>query len=123
MADLEEVVLTMDEVEAVRLADFGGLYQEQASEKMRISRQTFGRIIRAAHRKIAEALVEGKALRVEGGVISFAQSADYCCNTCKKTWVPAGGTKSPRSCPSCGSRSVDPTPEPAAGRRRKRLAR
>jgi len=73
LSALEEVVLGLDEMEAVRLADGEGLYQEQAAEKMGISRQTFGRIIESAHKKIAEALVAGKALRIEGGEIMFQQ--------------------------------------------------
>ena len=64
---LEEVVLTMDEFEAIRLADLEGLYQEEAAEKMKVSRSTFGRIIESARRKIAEALVKGKALKIERG--------------------------------------------------------
>ena len=43
------------------------LYQEQAAKKMNISRQTFGRIVESAHKKIADALVNGKALSIEGG--------------------------------------------------------
>lgn len=66
---LEEVVLSLDEWEAIRLADGEGLYQEAAARKMGVSRQTFGNIITAAHKKIAEVLLEGKALRIEGGVI------------------------------------------------------
>jgi len=57
----EEVTLHLDELEAIRLADLGGLYQEQAAEKMNVSRQTFGRIIESAHKNVAEALVNGKA--------------------------------------------------------------
>ncbi len=64
---LEEVVLSVDEFEAIRLADLEGLYQEPAAEKMSVSRQTFGRILESAHRKVAEALVRGKALKIEGG--------------------------------------------------------
>ena len=64
---LSEVELTLDEFESVRLADFEGLYQEAAALRMGVSRQTFGRIVEAARRKIADALVNGKALRVEGG--------------------------------------------------------
>ena len=67
---LEEVVLTIDEFEAVRLADLEGLYQEQAAEKMNVSRQTFGRIIESARKKVAEALVQGKALKIGGGEFS-----------------------------------------------------
>lgn len=66
---LEEVTLTLDELEALRLADFNGLYQEQAAEQMKISRATFARIIESARRKVADALLHGKALRVEGGPV------------------------------------------------------
>jgi len=67
--DLDEVVMTLDEFEAMRLADLDGLYQEQAAEQMSISRTTFSRIIDSAHRKIADAIVHGKALRIEGGPV------------------------------------------------------
>jgi predicted DNA-binding protein (UPF0251 family) len=67
--ELDGIVLTLDEFEAVRLADLEGLYQEQAAERMRVSRPTFGRILAVAHRKVAEALVRGKALKIEGGTI------------------------------------------------------
>jgi hypothetical protein len=63
------IVMTLDELEAVRLADLDGLYQEQASEKMGVSRSTFSRIVEAAHRKVAQALVHGKALKIEGGPV------------------------------------------------------
>jgi len=64
MSALDEVILEADEMEAVRLADFEGQYQEDAAAKMGISRQTFGNIINRAHAKIAEALIKGKALRI-----------------------------------------------------------
>lgn len=64
---LEDVVLTVDELEAFRLADKEGLYQADAARKMGVSRQTFGRIIVAARRKVAEAIVEGKSLCIQGG--------------------------------------------------------
>lgn len=72
---LEEVVLTVDEFEAVRLADHEGLYQEEAAVRMNVSRPTFGRILYSAHRKIAEALLQGKALRIEGGRVEVAPAA------------------------------------------------
>jgi hypothetical protein len=68
MTELSEVVLALDEAEAIRLADLEGLYQEDAALRMKVSRQTFGNIIHAAHAKIAEAIIQGKALRIEGGV-------------------------------------------------------
>ncbi|HUV39995.1 MAG TPA: DUF134 domain-containing protein [Planctomycetota bacterium] len=64
---LEEVILGVDEVEALRLADFEGLSHEEAGERMGVSRQTVGRILELARRKVADALVTGKALRIEGG--------------------------------------------------------
>ena len=69
MRALEEVVMALDEFEAMRLADLDGLYQEQAAEQMNVSRTTFSRIIDSAHRKMADALVHGKGLRIEGGPV------------------------------------------------------
>lgn len=65
LSDLDEVNLNMDEVEALRLADYEGLYQEDAARSMNISRATFGRIVEAAHRKIADAILHGKAVKIE----------------------------------------------------------
>jgi len=75
--ELEEVVMSLDEFEALRLADLDQLYQEQAAEQMKISRPTFSRIIESAHRKMADALVHGKALRIEGGPVQAEGSR--CC--------------------------------------------
>jgi predicted DNA-binding protein (UPF0251 family) len=72
---LEEVVLTLDEFEALRLADMEGMYQEQAAGKMNVSRPTFSRIVEQARRKVATALIQGKALRLEGGAVVFRDSA------------------------------------------------
>lgn len=62
---LDEITLSMDELEALRLADYEGLYHEDAAVKMKISRQTFGRILNGARRKVAECLLKGKALKIE----------------------------------------------------------
>ena len=67
-SQLEEVVVTVDELEAIRLADLEGLYQADAAEKMNVSRQTFGRILESAHKKVAGAFVQGKSIVFEGGV-------------------------------------------------------
>ena len=71
MCSLEEVSLTFDEIEAMRLADLENLYQEQVATRMGVSRQTVGRILVSARKKVAEALVKGKAIRLEGGQIQF----------------------------------------------------
>lgn len=65
MRELETVELAADELEAIRLTDLEGMYQEQAAEQMGISRQTLGNILKRAHKKVAEALVLGKAIGIE----------------------------------------------------------
>jgi len=71
--ELEEVRLGFDEAEALRLADLEGLYQEAAARSMGVSRQTFGRIIEMARRKTADAILNGKALRIDGGEITISE--------------------------------------------------
>ena len=72
---LEGVYLTIDEFEAVRLACLEGLKQETAARRMKISRPTFSRIIASAHQKIADALVNIKAIKIEGGCCKVRNSA------------------------------------------------
>ena len=78
----EEVLLNLDEYESLRLADLEGLYQEQAAMRMNISRQTFGRIVEAARRKVADVLVNGKTLRIEGGPVSIKAAETTRCPRC-----------------------------------------
>jgi len=68
MIDLEESILTVDEFEAVRLKDLGGLDEKTAAKKMNISQPTFNRLVTSARKKIADAIVNGKAIKIEGGV-------------------------------------------------------
>jgi predicted DNA-binding protein (UPF0251 family)/predicted Fe-Mo cluster-binding NifX family protein len=79
VSQLEEVVLTIDEFEAVRLADLEGLYQEDAAKKMNVSRQTFGNIIESAHKKIADTIVNAKALKIKGGIVKMTQEPVRIC--------------------------------------------
>lgn len=67
MRFLEEVSLSFEEIEAVRLKDMEGLEQEQAAARMGVSRPTFQRILASARNKIAAAILSGKAIRIEGG--------------------------------------------------------
>ncbi|MDD5155875.1 MAG: DUF134 domain-containing protein [Candidatus Omnitrophica bacterium] len=71
----DEVVLTMDEFEAIRLADLAAQSQKEAAKSMRISQQTFSRILKKAHIVLADALVNGKIIKIQGGsyVISTKQ--------------------------------------------------
>jgi len=101
-SSLEEVLLSLDEYEAIRLADLEGLYQEQAASRMNISRQTFGRIIEAAHRKVADVLVNGKTLRIEGGSISMKTEKPVRCPRCRRAFSPDCGKRKETSCPHCG---------------------
>lgn len=66
---LETVIFGTDEIEALRLTDLEGLYQDQAAEVMGISRQTLGRILASARRKASEALTGGKEIRIRTGEI------------------------------------------------------
>lgn len=97
MSKLEEVVLTLDEIEAVRLADAEGLYQEQVAEQMKVSRPTVGRILASARKKIAEALVQGKAIRLEGGSVNIRNTASGkpCCGKGGKRRRQGGGPQNP----------------------------
>ncbi|MDP3732755.1 MAG: DUF134 domain-containing protein [Candidatus Omnitrophota bacterium] len=75
----DEIELAMDEFEAIRLADFMGLDQEKAAESMHISQQTFSRILKKAHKALADAIVQGKIIKIQGGhyVISSRQNGKF----------------------------------------------
>ena len=66
-SSLDEVVLTVEEYEALRLADLDGLSQEDAAEKMGISQPTFHRLLTSARHKLSDSIINGKAIRIEGG--------------------------------------------------------
>jgi len=72
LRDLDEVTLTVEGAEALRLSEIEGLDQDSASERMGISRQTFGRILAEARKTVARAVVEGLGLRIEGGNYKLA---------------------------------------------------
>lgn len=65
LTELEEITLSLDEFEALRLKDVNGLQQQEAAEQMNVSRPTFQRILTNARKKVSEALVYSKALRIE----------------------------------------------------------
>ncbi|MCD6478534.1 MAG: DUF134 domain-containing protein [Candidatus Diapherotrites archaeon] len=68
LSELEEITLSVEEVEALRLRFLQGISQEQAAKRMHISRPTFGRILYTAGKKVSDALINGKAIRIEGGI-------------------------------------------------------
>lgn len=78
----EAVKLGLDELEAIRLADLDGLYQQTAAEKMRVSRATFGRLIEAARHKIATALLQSRTLAFQGGPVQIRRAHGSPCVHC-----------------------------------------
>jgi uncharacterized protein len=122
---LDQITLGLDEMEALRLADFQGLYQEDAARQMNVSRQTFGRILEAAHKKVAEALTQGKVLCIEGGTVEMARKRVFRCRTCKARWELPCGTGRPQKCPECKQEDIfrvpckkDPSQDTGKGRGR-----
>ena len=102
MIDLEEVGLTVDEREALRLADLNGLSHEEAGRAMGVSRATFGRIIQRARSVVADALINGKAIHIEGGSYKLIDGPrTFTCEGCHFTWEEPRGTGRPGACPSC----------------------
>lgn len=119
---LEEVVLSVEEAEAIRLKDLKGLGQEEAAQRMRISRPTFQRVLESGRRKMAEALTLGKAIRVEGGNFEMARRRFKCDEDGQEWDVPfevmVGGD--PLICPQCSSLKVHSISPPGSGGRGRR---
>jgi predicted DNA-binding protein (UPF0251 family) len=106
MVRLEQKTLTVDEYEAIRLVDKDGLDQQQAAKRMGVSRATCARIVESAHKKIAEALTEGKAIRIEGGNVVLKQNR-YRCLSCGTLWEgDLTEEQTAPSCPECHSDQV-----------------
>lgn len=76
----DEANLTMDEFEAVRLSDFLGLSQKEASQSMHISQQTFSRILKKARKTIARAITTGAAIKIQGGQYVVSTHKDFQAN-------------------------------------------
>jgi predicted DNA-binding protein (UPF0251 family) len=109
LVELQEVNLSVDEYEALRLADLGGLYQEDAATQMNVSRATFGRILESAHKKVADVLINGKALRIEGGVVTMSHKRVFQCSNCEHSWDVPFGTGKPAMCPQCSGNNLHRT--------------
>jgi uncharacterized protein len=113
--ELEAIAMSFDEFEAIRLADFEGLYQEDAAKQMNVSRQTFGNILASARYKVGEMLISGKQLTVTGGnVMVSTDERVFGCGACKHEWSVAHGIKRPEICPSCQSNNIH-RPSPGGG--------
>ena len=106
VSKIEETILNVEEFEAIRLKDLEGLSEIEAAKKMNISQPTFNRLVSSARKKIADAIVSGKAIKIKGGVYKLAgQYRGICvCPNCKneiphQVGVPCHQIK----CPKCGT--------------------
>lgn len=103
-----ENVLLIEEVEAIRLKDIEKLEQEECAKKMEISRQTFQRILNNAREKIADSIVNGKAILIGGG----NYTRNIClvhCNECDNNWKInyENAVKNEYKCPTCKSNRLE----------------
>lgn len=102
--ELEEVVLKLEELEAMRLKDIEKLNQEECADKMKVSRQTFQNIIDVAREKVAMALTSGKAIRIDGGNYR-AKFCKFKCLDCENVYE-INYLQDKERCPVCGSANV-----------------
>lgn len=106
LREIELVHLDLDGLEALRLADLDGLYHEAAAERMGVSRATFGRVLAEARSRVADALVNGKAISIGGGKVVENQSVEF---PCPVHW---GGRRRGRGCRCRPGWTEDPSAEP-----------
>ncbi|VBB08371.1 rna polymerase sigma factor region 3/4 [Lucifera butyrica] len=114
MRNVEEVVISLEEMEALRLFDIEQMSQGAAAEKMGISHSTFHRLINKAHQKVAAALWQGKALTIEGGSYRLDhphknELRHFICKQCSREWDVlhgAGQSGMDMQCPNCESRDI-----------------
>ena len=116
LVGLDEVQLLVEEAETIRLKDLEGLEQEECAQRMSISRTTFSRVLDSARQKIADALLNGKAIRIEGGNFEMAVNRFRCMSG--HEWdVPFEAMVSapPESCPRCETPSIMALPPHGMG--------
>ena len=107
LANLQEVRLSIEEAEAIRLKDIEGLEQDACAQKMSVSRSTFARILLLARQKMADALLNGKAIRIEGGNYELTKRSFRCGNG--HEWeVPFEVMikQPPELCPTCSTANI-----------------
>ena len=102
MRELESVIMSIEEFEALRLADYEDLTQQEAAGRMNISRPTFTRLYDKARKNVAKAFVEGKAILIRGGTF-LSNEYWYRCNDCHETIV---SPSSETSCNKCNSENI-----------------
>jgi predicted DNA-binding protein (UPF0251 family)/predicted Fe-Mo cluster-binding NifX family protein len=95
---LADIELSVDELEALRLADLEGMYQNDAAKKMGVSRQTFGNIVKRARQKTADAIINAKALKIVSRGFSYSDALRQC-ESCGLVWRNSKRQK--QACPVC----------------------
>jgi len=106
ISDLEIVVLTLEELEALRSVDLDDLQQEQAAQKMGISRRAFWEELQNARKKVVDALINGKAIEIKGGNYVLTEKRNFKCLDCQHEWEELFGTGRPKKCPHCNSANI-----------------
>ena len=100
---------------SIRLADLLGMSHEDAGRQMGVSRATFGRIIQRARLTVADALINGKAINIEGGNFRMIEGPRmFRCGSCEHVWEEPRGTGRPPGCPGCGDAKFYRIPEKEA---------
>lgn len=113
LGELEEVVLSLEEAEALRLKELEGLEQERGAEKMNVSRPTFQRILASARNKVADAVLNGKAIRIEGGNFELAWNRYRCRDG--HEWDAENILTDATACPQCNDTEVQPVLSKGSG--------
>ena len=106
-SELQQVILQFDEYEAMRLLDHEGLTQEQAAERMNVSRPTLTRIYESARKTIAKAFVEAKMIVIEGGNVDFGREW-FRCRKCHKLVDGEENHVPCKNCVSFGKEELKP---------------
>ncbi|HHW70248.1 MAG TPA: DUF134 domain-containing protein [Clostridiales bacterium] len=102
--EIEEIVLNVEELEAMRLRDIEKLTQEECAKRMNVSRQTFQNIIDSAREKVSKALIDGRGIRIGGGHYT-TKHCKFRCLDCNAVYQ-MNFERDKYTCPQCGSKNV-----------------
>ncbi len=111
LRELDVILLSLEELEAVRLVDLEGLEQEEAAQRMGISRRALWQDLQNARKKIVEALVKGKAIEIKGGDYTVERPRGYECKGCRVIWEIPFASGESMKCPRCGSNDIQRNPD------------
>ncbi len=100
---VQEELISIDEIEALRLKDIEGLDQDSCAREMEVAQSTFQRILTSARTKLSRAVLEGKAIRIEGGDYKLVPYTVEC-GTCGYGWTTDADPGDDHNCPRCGGK-------------------